>query len=1280
MAHEIVINLKVKGSNKTSTQISKVTAATKKMNQQIVGQQKLHYGQMDMLGRRHQMQALGRDTKYRRTKVALLRKWLTFERAVYAKHYATMTAGPTGFMLFMQRRFLPTMKRIWEIQARRPIGRFLTWLGRGFLDQVRKTLKLAAAMFGAFGLAAGVAINKALKGVLRASQEFEKFEITLTGALGPRKAKQVAEFAEKFAALSPATMEDIRAAVRTISLIPATRAKLLAGTQAEMEKSIEDMTNTILGLSVINPQQGVQGASFALREALGGRMRSLAFRFDVSPSVIAGMVGKTKGELEKDPEEMLKAIDKFVDEFVGSETVAKLGRLPEILLGNVKDAFQQAYRRIGDMGLYDYLKDMLKDTSDRMIDYVQNDFVKEGWALRISDALQRVMSSLGRTGRKVGGSLLAKIFGEKEGSTGTKVSAAITKTLELAADLLDDKIGPWLENNVDTILGTLKLGAQLIVDMVTRLGDLVEGFGGLRQVLKYVGAWWAFGFLKMAAIVDAVTVIVKIFPGLIGMAKYLAGHFAMAGRVIWSGLVKGFERAKMLVNKVAFAITVGLLEAVNWLRNAWTDVVTEIRIAWNWTKRLGLQVQKGVLSQIATQQENNPLWPSEDKGASTWRKVIDIEDQIAELKWEASQLDKQRTKTKIDRGEDLRQLMAGLEKEYDEDRKESLQKIKEETDALSKAIVFFNKRYIKDGWNEWQKSAFATWDYIKKSGTVSAIKVVKAFLEGADKAGIAWDKVAESLKRSGAALETMTLLAQQGKFPRDEAINNWLKEFERGAGSSAPLKGLERAALEMEDAFGKKFKDAIREADKESKIFTRNYELALKTVDAWFTRTKANLDQLIAPEEAYNTLLEKRDRILKTIRESMSSIQNMSLANIINQGGGKGGAAYQKRILERFSSSKVPITGVGVNARSLADKLTGMAGTVDKSTLTMLKREGELDTTPLDRRREILDEIRRIETENVRTVLDAKKWGEEEYIHVKERAAERLAEIDQEYADGMRELTEENALSAEEVWKRVALTIESSFEEHVSDGIFKVMKGDIEGLKDVLDSFVDSMLKMLADLAAKWVLFQAFGPDAGTPAGGAGGNLGGIFGGISSLFGGGGNGGGLFGSIMPGGGAPAPSAGTAVQGVAGMMGQMGGMAGMMGPAGGIVGASAAIGQSAGAAGVPKGVTGAASGLLPMLFQLFAGARGAIITKPTMALIGESGPEVLSPLDQAPGASPLPAGGGGSPSGQLTIVNLSDPEHVLVRAAAKNPNIILNVVHEDMAKDGDTMQMIRRRRR
>jgi tape measure domain-containing protein len=51
-----------------------------------------------------------------------------------------------------------------------------------------------------------------------------------------------------------------------------------------------------------------------------------------------------------------------------------------------------------------------------------------------------------------------------------------------------------------------------------------------------------------------------------------------------------------------------------------------------------------------------------------------------------------------------------------------------------------------------------------------------------------------------------------------------------------------------------------------------------------------------------------------------------------------------------------------------------------------------------------------------------------------------------------------------------------------------------------------------------------------------------------------------------------------------------------------------------------------------------GASGAIVTKPTMALIGEAGPEALVPLDTMPGASPV--GGLGGVNVDTVVINVS----------------------------------------
>jgi hypothetical protein len=57
------------------------------------------------------------------------------------------------------------------------------------------------------------------------------------------------------------------------------------------------------------------------------------------------------------------------------------------------------------------------------------------------------------------------------------------------------------------------------------------------------------------------------------------------------------------------------------------------------------------------------------------------------------------------------------------------------------------------------------------------------------------------------------------------------------------------------------------------------------------------------------------------------------------------------------------------------------------------------------------------------------------------------------------------------------------------------------------------------------------------------------------------------------------------------------------------------------------------GFLNTLSTVGLGATGGIVTQPTLAIIGEAGPEAVVPLNQMPGAYPLRGGGG-------TVVNIT----------------------------------------
>ena len=89
--------------------------------------------------------------------------------------------------------------------------------------------------------------------------------------------------------------------------------------------------------------------------------------------------------------------------------------------------------------------------------------------------------------------------------------------------------------------------------------------------------------------------------------------------------------------------------------------------------------------------------------------------------------------------------------------------------------------------------------------------------------------------------------------------------------------------------------------------------------------------------------------------------------------------------------------------------------------------------------------------------------------------------------------------------------------------------------------------------------------------------------------------------------------------------------------------------------------------------LRAGASGAIVSRPTVALIGEAGPEALMPLENAPGASPL-SGVGGDGGALLQEIKRMNQ---MLGAMANRPitldgqrvNAVLNAVNSDDIRAG-----------
>ncbi len=220
----------------------------------------------------------------------------------------------------------------------------------------------------------GAAVYALDKKVLTASESFRRFETSMKGSLGSAvRARELTEYSLERALVTPAQTGDIQSAIQALAMIPATRVKLLASDFGDVRKELDMLTDTLIGLSAIKPEQGIPGALMAMREALGGNWRSLMMRFEISPAVVAESIGKSLSEIQGRPEETIRAVHAFVMEVMGEGTLRALSRMPSVLAANIKDAFLLAFKKIGDFGLYDWLVDQIASVEGRLRRLVEED-------------------------------------------------------------------------------------------------------------------------------------------------------------------------------------------------------------------------------------------------------------------------------------------------------------------------------------------------------------------------------------------------------------------------------------------------------------------------------------------------------------------------------------------------------------------------------------------------------------------------------------------------------------------------------------------------------------------------------------------------------------------------------------------------------------------------------------------------------------------------------------------------------------------------------------------
>lgn len=333
-------------------------------------------------------------------------------------------------------------------------------------------------------------LSDVIENVVTATEKFDRFRITLEGALkSAERAREVSAFVQEYALKSPVKVEDVQELTKSIALIPGLRSQFF-GDITDVKDRLSDLYDTVIGLSSLNPQQGIPGAVFAIREALTGQFRSLRARFDIMPEIVAGSIGKTVGEIKKSPKLVIAALKEFVAQSVGGDTLRELGRLPSVRIANIVEGLTSiAPRQIGSAGFQSFISDVVGQIDDSLQGFFSSGGAFETkFAPRISTRLQGIVlqglrligTALGGADEALGGVGAPSL--ERFADTFDRVLARVEESIKGFAD----RFGQNRESVVSffaTIIDTIKRAFDAFVDVVNNLPKALPAIAGFLSAL-----------------------------------------------------------------------------------------------------------------------------------------------------------------------------------------------------------------------------------------------------------------------------------------------------------------------------------------------------------------------------------------------------------------------------------------------------------------------------------------------------------------------------------------------------------------------------------------------------------------------------------------------------------------------------------------------------------------------------------------------------------------------------------------------------------------------------
>lgn len=322
--------------------------------------------------------------------------------------------------------------------------------------------KLTSLKTLAAGIVVGAGISKGLEATVGSAAINEMQMVTMSAVLkSQEKARQYMEWATKEAARTP--YSDTEMMSTATALAP----------YAKDFKTFQEYMKTAETLAAINPAEGLEGAAFALKEALSGDFVSLQERFNLPRSVINDLKkGKTTAEEFHQVVRMAAEAQGFTYDLVEKQSRTAIG-LWSTIKGNIGTAFMTAGK-----GILEGLKPQLETAVD--------------WITKHGDIITAKATAIGKT---IGGAIksVSGLFKQYMPTIQTAINSV-------------RPIFDAIANNIQTRMPEIKTALSAVLEWI---GPKLTWVGG---VLIQLETLWANAWPLISSVIKTAWKVIR--PGL----------------------------------------------------------------------------------------------------------------------------------------------------------------------------------------------------------------------------------------------------------------------------------------------------------------------------------------------------------------------------------------------------------------------------------------------------------------------------------------------------------------------------------------------------------------------------------------------------------------------------------------------------------------------------------------------------------------------------------------------------------------------------------------------